>query len=199
MKTQTYKKRELSRTKVVNNILRIWELTDDVERMDWYLEAHKWAEWVGQVNQVSTAKVCGILASLSPVKTWNQNLKCASDMITRGDCGHMVVFKDKARRILASDGNNQTILDILNGNKIKAFYTNIMYPQLNSEITIDRHALSIALGYWVTDEDYQGMTKKQYQFFVDCYTKASNKAGVSGLVMQSATWVKWRKIKTDYR
>lgn len=199
MKTQVFKGQVLSRTRVKNNILRIWEMTDSSERVDWYGEANEWAEILSSSTGISKSKVCGVIASLSPVKTWEQNLKIAKDMIMTGDCGHMKQFKNKAKAILLSEGKDKEILSILNGNKISAFYINIRYPQRKTEVTIDRHALSVALGQWIREEDYAGMTSKQYEFFSECYTLAADKVKVAPLLMQSATWVKWRKIKTNYR
>lgn len=209
MKTikQVFKGQTLSRTKVKNNILKIWELTEEGDRFDWYTEANSFCKQFDNSLQVLHQPkgevihsiACGVVAALSPVKTWEQNLKCAIQMLETGDCGHMKQFKDKAKRIIKSDGTDEAILDILNGNKISAFYLNIKYPEKANVTTIDRHALSIALGRWVTEEDYRGMTTNQYEFFVQCYALAAMKVNVSPLLMQSATWVKWRKIKKDYR
>jgi hypothetical protein len=199
MKAQIFKGTVLSRTVVKNNILRIWDMTSTEERQDWYQEAHDWSEALGLVHELPVSKVCGVVAALSPLKTWDQNLKIARDMVITGDCGHMGAFKNKAINILKSDGSDESIKTILSGNKITSFYVNIMHPDKTTEVTIDRHALSIALGRWITDEDYAGMTDLQYNFFVDCFTLAAKKVGVKPLLMQSATWVKFRKIKKDYR
>lgn len=187
---QVHKGVELSRTKVKNNILKMWRGSTQDDRKDWYKEANIWCENHG-VTTVS--KVAGVVAALSPVKRWDQNLKIASDMICTNDCGHMGVFKDKARRILVSDGSDEEILDILNGRKISSFYLNIRYPDKSNNITIDRHALSIALGHKVTDIEYSGLTAKQYAFFVECYTIAAAKVDISPLLMQSGTWVYYRR------
>lgn len=203
---QIFKGENLTRTKVKNNILKIWGLTGETERYDWYGDANEFCrQFDNSLQVISKPKgevihniACGVVAALSPVKTWEQNKKCAVEMLETGDCGHMQLFKDKARQIIDSDGSDEAILSILNGRKISAFYLNIRYLEKANYITIDRHALSIGLGRWTTDEDYQGMTAKQYEFFVQCYTLAAVQAGVTPLLMQSATWVKWREIKTDY-
>lgn len=204
---QIFKSENLTRTKVKNNILKIWGLTGETERYNWYGEALKYAESLAvdiEILEESTDrtininKAVGVLAALSPIKTWEQNKKCAFQMILTGKCGHTQLFVKKAQDILNSDGSDEAILSILNGRKISAFYLNIRYPEKANYITIDRHALSIGLGRWTTDEDYQGMTAKQYEFFVQCYTLAAMQVGVTPLLMQSATWVKWREIKTDY-
>lgn len=195
---QVFKGEVLSRTKVKNNILRIWNLTDETERYDWYANANKLAEIMANNNDTTKAKAVGVIAALSPLKTWEQNLKIARDFLLTGTAGHMGQFVNKAIQIVNSDGSDETILDILRGRKISAFYLNILYPNKANNVTIDRHALSVALGYWVSDEDYAGMTAGQYQFFVQCYILAAMKADTTPLTMQSATWVKWRKIKKDY-
>jgi hypothetical protein len=201
MKVQVYKKETLSRTKVVNNILSIWDMTTEEERTDWYQDASDWAVNLSDLSGYSLNKVCGVVAALSPVKRWSDNLIQAHKMIITGDCGHIKIFKDKARAILALPNrcNDEDILNILNGNKIKSFFINILYPQRDTEVTIDRHALSIALGHWITENEYQGITTIQYNFFVECFKLAGKKAKVSGLIMQSATWVRFRKIKSNYR
>lgn len=196
---QVFKGNTLTRTIVKNNILRIWDMTDEIERHDWYKNANSLAKVLSDVYNIPQRKVVGIIAALSPLKTWEQNLVLARDFIINKDCGHMGMYLDKARDILNSSGTDEEILDILNGRKISSFYLNIMYYESANYITIDRHALSIALGYWITDEDYAGMTAAQYEFFVQCYILAATKVNVLPLRMQSATWVKWRKIKKDYR
>jgi hypothetical protein len=55
------------------------------------------------------------------------------------------------------------------------------------------------LGYWVTDDDYRGITKNQYEFFVQCFQWTAEKLNISPLLLQSATWVRWRKIKNNYK
>ena len=86
-------------------------------------------------------------------------------------------------------------MDVLKGRKIVSFFLNILYPEQNTNVTIDRHALSVILGYSVDDTDYRGITAKQYDFFQKSYIIASNKVGIAPLEMQSVTWQIWRKEK----
>lgn len=195
---QIHKNVVLSRTKTVNNILRIWNLSQPEDRYDWYTEAYKFALSVSEVTGLTINQVAGVIAALSPLKTWEQNKIQAMQMIKTGNCGHMKAFKGKAAQIIASNGNEEGILKILKGSKITSFYLNIRYPDKSINLTIDRHALSVCLGRWVSDLDYSGMTVKQYQFFSDCYRHAAARLNVSPLLVQSATWVVWRRIKREY-
>ena len=82
------------------------------------------------------------------------------------------------------------ITDILKGEKIKAFYNNITYPLTSNSVTVDRHALSIALGVKLTDEQYKthNPTKRQNEFLQLCYKLAAKDLGVTGLECQAQTW-----------
>ena len=209
MKTSiTFKGETLTRTKVKNNILKIYNLTTEEERFDWYQDANDYAEelsWLGVFTNTEKEdgsahrKACGVIAALSPLKTWQQNKKIAYDLIETGEAGHIKQFVDKANKIIDCDGSDEAILAILNGRKITSFYLNIMYPHKAEFVTIDRHALSIALGCWTSEKDYAGMTANQYNFFVQCFTLAAMKADISPVLMQSSTWVRWRKIKKEFK
>lgn len=193
--SQKFKNIELTRTKVKNNILAIWHQCDESDKFDWYKDANQFAKDYSFNDTVLHSKLMGIIAALSPLKTWEQNKKIAIDFLLMGTCGHMALNVNKAKRIIESDGTDESILNILNGNKISAFYLNIKYYNKATNVTIDRHALSIALGYKTSESDYSGMTLKQYEFFQDCYIWTANKLNISPLLLQSATWVKYRKLK----
>lgn len=203
-----FKGKELTRTKCKNNLLNIWEQCTEEDKFDWYKSANEWAyEWayyaarsLGWEKKNAIPKVCGIVAALSPLKTWEQNLKLASQLIETGKpVGHTRLCNKKALEVLKSDGNDESILEILKGNNISAFYMNIRYPNNSEYLTIDRHTLSCLLGYWVTDDDYRGITKNQYEFFVHTMQWTAESLNVSPLLLQSATWVRWRKIKQNYK
>lgn len=195
MTKQIFKKQLLTRTKVKNNILKIWNRTNEKEKFDWYRNANGTARFMSEFieGDRAMAKACGVIAALSPRKRWERNKIVAYNLITTGDCGHMQLFKQKAIDVLNSSGTDEEIGAILRGEKIVSFYKNIKYPHDSDNITIDRHALSIALGKKISEADYQGMTKKQYDFFKQCYVLAAEQVGVSPILMQSATWVNWRK------
>ena len=196
---QIYKGKVLTRTKVKNRILNIYGKSNDSDRLDWYKDAHDYATLLSKRYSVSVAKCVGVISALSPVKTWSQNKQCADSFLKTGDARHMKTFENKAIEIVNSNGTDNSIKDILRGRKIISFYDNIMYPNTSREVTIDRHALSIALGWWIKDEDYAGMTDKQYKFFQDCYIYTSEILGIPPLLLQSSTWVRFRKIKNNYK
>lgn len=94
------------------------------------------------------------------------------------------------------DADIDTILEILSGNKISAFFMNVYRPYGANYVTIDRHAVSIALGEPVTG-DLLKMTAKQYGFFTEAYIKASKRVGILPCQLQAITWVSWREDKNE--
>ncbi len=192
---QRFKGEVLTTTKVVNNILSIYDQCTSTTY--WYQEANTYAKYLADQfnmhgdNDVS--RVCGIISALSPLKSWDENKRIAYQFLQSGNGKHTKVFKGKAKDILESDGKLETIADILNGNKITSFYLNILEPDNDIPVTIDRHALSIAMDRSLSAQ----MTFNQYMFFANCYRIASKKRGIIPSLMQSTTWVKWRELKKD--
>lgn len=187
---QIFQGKTLTTTKCVNNILKVYHRNESP--VHWYEEAHLFARELYFTHrsrhdkETLTAKICGVIAALSPRKSWEHNKKVALQFLETGKCGHTKLFVEKATSIMGSDGNIETICDILNGNKITSFFLNIYNPSLSNIVTIDRHAIDIAVGR-VLGEDKRGMTAKQYQFFVNCYVVAGNKLGQLPNYVQSTT------------
>ena len=192
---QVFKNKKVSRVRAVKNILAIWDESKEIEQYDWYQVAYENAVINTSGKESDVNKYCGLLACFSPLKSWDQNIKLANEYWLTGDCGHMKSFKAKAARIMASEGTENEILKILNGQKISSFFLNIRYPEKSIHITIDRHAVAIIFGKPLTDKEMSGITAKQYLFFSSCYRHAATKIGVNPLVMQSATWLTWRRLK----
>jgi hypothetical protein len=191
--------------KAKKNIKHIYARRIIEEENLWYWDNH----WKGREIATSSrinwqefhhcmlplSKVLGVISSLSPRTNWNDNLKLAETHLKTGDCGTIGQFKDKARRILFSDGYDDTILSILNGNKIKSFYMNLMYPDEKEFVTIDRHAISIVLGREATNKE-RSLTDKQYQFFSECYKEVARELDILPNFLQSITWQAWKRIKS---
>lgn len=204
MKSYKFKFRgkELSRTQVKNNILAVLRQADK-DSFDfgkrWYSIAHQ----IGfdLVNEdVNLAQSIGVIAALSPLKSWSQNVKLATQFINEGKRGgHTGVMVKKANDILAL--NNPTtdeVVEILRGQKIVNFFLNIYYPNKDVAVTIDRHAVGIALigtkNIKQTEEDGQ-ITKAQFEFLVHCYKWAAAELDMSAVQLQAITWEHFRKIK----
>lgn len=189
---QVFKGKELTTTKVVNKILKVYDGAKEKET-SWYVDARLFALGLSVKYNKPLINVCAIIAALSPLKSWTENKKIALLYFETGEIKHT---KGMAAKVLKIDSSLPLdiceISEILNGLKITSFFLNIYQPQTSNIVTIDRHAISICLGYKITD-NFQ-MTSKQYEFFRNCYIIAAEKRNVLGLEMQAATWVIWRKM-----
>jgi hypothetical protein len=195
---------EYSRTKIKNNIMKVYNVSLESEKNDWYREANVFgsqvSEFLSGFNRLSVSKrqVLGIVSALSPLKEWSKNKDLAVDLIMSGDCGHMQRNKQKALDILALKDDtgvniDQQILDILNGDKTKNFYLNMVYPN-GGGVTVDRHAIAIAIGRTATDKE-QSISSAVYTFIEECYIMTSETLGLTPLHLQSITWQAWKRIK----
>ncbi len=192
-----FKGRTIYRKRLVDNILKVYNDPRAQISGDWYKDANQLCKDLGSHFEVAPEVVAGIIAALSPLKSWTQNQKIAFDFLLTDRAGHTAVMVDKARTILTADTANmrQFILDTLRGNKIKSFFINMAYPNEVDLVTIDRHALAIALGRNIEEREGVGITIAQYNFFQSCYIQAAKEINIRPNLIQSITWEKWRIIK----
>ena len=206
MKTTRIGTNDYSKTKIKNNIMKTYLLRIEEENNHWYQEANDWSVEVSKFllsfkgQNVSVQQVLGVVSALSPMQEWNKNKEIAIELIMTGDCGYMERGKQKARDILAIPkmlgihSLDSEIKSILNGEKTKTFYENMVYPTRSSGVTVDRHAISIAIGH-IADDKEQSISKDVYTFIEKCYIMVSETLGLAPLHLQSITWQTWKRIK----
>ena len=206
MKTYKFKFRgkELSRTQVKNNILAVLKQADKEtfkNGAEWYTVANGIAKkvQVASDTEINLAQAVGVIAALSPLKSWSQNIQLAFEFVIGKRSGHTGVMVKKAADILAL--NNPTtdeIVEILKGQKIVNFFLNIYYPNKDVAVTIDRHAIGIALigTKKIKQEETDGqITKLQFEFLVHCYKWAAAELNLSAVQLQAITWEHFRANK----
>ena len=191
-------------TQHVRNILKVYRRAtqDDVSHgVEWYDRAKREAGTIAQRHSIPVRTVVGVMAALSPNNKWERNILDADTMCkawVQGDgpdtfkvCCYNSM-KAKACSILVDDMDDDTdILTRLNGQKLRSFYSNIIGLD---EVTIDGHALNIALGkrHGLKD-DKTNMGKKQYREMQAAYLRAAHRVKVKPHVLQAITWTTWRR------
>lgn len=187
------------------NIIAIYKLAtpnEIAEGIYWYLNANKDCQEIADKFNIPKHIVCGVLSSLSPNNKYERNVQNANDLIDAFINGNDMdsikvstyhTMKQKAWSILQQMPSYEETLTILNGQKIKSFFRNIMGDE--SEITIDGHARNI---YY---NDRQGLTtpnthvgKLEYANIQKAYQRASKKLGIKAYELQAITWVTWKRI-----
>ena len=193
-KSINFKGARLSRTTVKNNIIKVFNQSLKEEHFDWYSDTNDFTKTVATTHKIRMDKVAGIISALSPLKEWNKNKEIAVDLITTRKCGHTKVMVKKALDIMDNDLNSSQTMGVLNGNKISAFFMNISEPTNPNHVTVDRHAIAVALGRNATDKEQQ-LSDNQYKFFEDAYIWTALQLGLRPSLLQSITWVAWKRIK----
>lgn len=157
----------------------------------WYVEANRIAR---SLDRRRPNRAAGVIAALSPMMNWDSNVNAARAAFAHGTAMGLGLDNNcvKATRIL----HGENPLDVLGGNKVRAFYNTIADPLSFTIPVIDRHAFDIAIGR-VTDDAAKSVLgrKGMYEEFGKVYVNAAKRAGISAPQMQAITWVTWRAEK----
>jgi hypothetical protein len=94
------------------------------------------------------------------------------------------------------DGSEQNISEkIGDANKVRNFYNNIVDPTNSSDVTMDTHAMAIALLKPLGSSSFEvNFSPAHFAFYADAYRKAAEMRGISAREMQSITWEAARAI-----
>ena len=191
-------------TQHVRNILKVYRraTTDDIANgYKWYDEAKTYASIISGLSGVKLNTVIGVMAALSPNNKWERNIADCERMcwawVKGDDLSDFKVscyntMKLKAWSILEDNlVSDDEILDRLNGQKIRSFYSNIRGLD---EVTIDGHALNIALGVRQgLTTDKTNMSKKVYKQMQDVYVRAAKRVDIKPHILQAITWTTWKR------
>jgi hypothetical protein len=160
--------------------------------MTWYDDAHNVARNLGG-NRFHRA--AGVIAALSPMNGWENNKRKAAQLYAqKGDGTNCGLLRNVAKAVAIYNGEDA--LDILGGDKVRAFYATIVDPSGDHEPVIDRHAFDIAVGMVTNDAARSALSRKgEYQRFSDVYRAAAVKVGIGPSQLQAVTWMQWRDEK----
>ena len=191
-----FKGTTLYRKTTVDNIIRVFNDTTFEFEGDWYKDANQLATDLATKHKLTNLQVAGILAALSPLKSWDENKRIANSFLNSGRGMHTKAMLDKARAIKSYNDSfsREFILTTLNGNKISNFFVNIAFPEDTQAVTIDRHAIAVCLGRNMRENEAR-LTDNQYNFFLSCYVDASVVLDARPNIVQAKTWEKWRALK----
>ena len=182
----------------IENIIAVYNVvatqstsSELVNAANWYPIAHKWCADVASAYGLTVSQVAGITAAMSPQISWDKNKLQTILLIQKKRNNEALVGLmayranvAKAERIY----NGENALDVLGGKKVRSFYGNLMLD--DSTVTIDRHALHIAL-YGTGNEEKSGSitpTAKLYDIAQDAYKTAARILGITPYSLQSITW-----------
>lgn len=191
-------------TNYVRNILKVYRRAteaDTLNGVEWYDRAKRAALDIAEYTNLNVHTVIGVMAALSPNNRWERNVRDTEIMCVAWVNGDNMdsfkvscynTMKAKAWSILDNELiDNDDILTRLNGQKIRSFYSNIVGLD---EVTIDGHALNIAMGIRQgLTADETNMGKKQYRDMQAAYVTAAKRVKVKPHVLQAITWTTWKR------
>lgn len=188
------------------SILAVFFMASTQERMegrDWYPRALRFATQLSKCYGVPVEAAAGVLAALSPNNRWERNCHDAEHLISTyingGDLEAVKVAtygknKDKALMILV---DKKHPLDVLGGNKVRAFYRCIMQ---DDAVCVDGHAYSIWSGQRYATSSTPSISDKLYKVISDDYREAATQVSeilgehYSASEVQAVTWIAWRRL-----
>lgn len=169
---------------VEQNLRDAWRNTTSLQRYKgaaWYPQAHNFAY---VISDGDILKGAGVLAATSPNKAWNDNRRIAVDVFHGIYGGQVTNALDKARKIMAGFHPVEVLpMHKKTGN----FFQNILDPNDDGFVTIDRHAIRVATSEW--DNGEPRITEKQYGQFALAFKNVAQSVGVLVTVFQAALWI----------
>lgn len=180
----------------VDNILKCYAESTETERADglsWYPKAQRYAADLAGRYGLATRAVSGIIAALSPMTSWDQNIKDAEAFLRLGKRATVTTYgpnKNKAARIRKGAEPSAN----LGRDKTLSFFKCIEGD--DADVCIDRHASAIAYGRPLTDKERDTIRGRTYQRLQNAYRKAAQALNLKPSEVQAITWVSWRKKKS---
>lgn len=198
-KTELKKKAKF--TKNINHVLNKATSSDFIEGEKWYRDARLFCFDVSRRYGVSFRKVCAILSALSPRNKWERNkidcetiiMECQG-LIPYGKYATYGAMVEKAKRIYFSKVDSvATMLRLLNGQKISAFFLNIY--DFNSDcVTVDSWIQLISLGEYLAVDKRPSLKKSDYKLVSEVIKEIASTNKVAPPVMQAILWISFKRM-----
>lgn len=164
----------------------------------WYETANAWIRALAKEHNYTVQQVAAIVAVTSPLVSWNLQHKIVPRFLAHRSASKPGINAnwEKAEAIR----RGASIDSQLHGTKVNAFYLNLL--GIGGPVTIDRHALRIALGLKPRKYTANGrptwddppITDKLYDKITTAYKSAAKQAGVSAEALQAVCWVEWKAM-----
>jgi len=177
---------------MVQNIVSAWDKATDYHShgREWYESAHTYLAGLATVYNTPLANVAGITAVLSPSVSWDINLLETEQVLLDNRDFRYRAYRENVDKAFAVRGGD---LSRIRGPKVIAFATLLLHPRAHT-VVVDRHALSVALGFKVEGRGYN--TLPRIRKFQTAYVDAALHLGEKASHVQAATWL-WIREKTE--
>lgn len=169
----------------VRNIVTRWNAATPEQiavGRNWYYCANELAQKIAPTTRVGA----GVLAALSPQKSWQANVKIAKATFASGAARGQVGNACKKADDILSGKDPLTVLP--KGSKTWHFYRCIVDPSDSEAVVIDRHAHDIAADEIYGAADRGLSNPNRYHTLAEAYRRAAELLGEIPSVVQAVTW-----------
>lgn len=177
-------------TRNITKAYRLATASDHAEGEGWYARAREFAATL----DTDVSRAVGVIAAISPMMPWDRNQTLAREIYMGKRSGCLSANMAKAVRIL--DG--EAPLSVLSGEKVRAFYLNIMGIDSDEAVTIDRHAIMVAEGKRIDGKSLK-FGKATHKRYAQEYRNAARILSrefdkpLTPAQVQATVWVWWRR------
>jgi hypothetical protein len=187
----------------MNNFERCYLQSTENEKamgVNWYLDSHNYLKEMSNYFDIPLNVTCGIVAVLSPMIAWQQNVNLAY---------HLLKFKCKIPKNIKNPSfpanfrkaikiyKTKKVFPYLRGEKVTQFYQNLLYPFKDTSITID--TFMIACYYNLSDKKdcKKYFVPGQIEILKNEIKILSEKYSLLPLQFQAIVWIAYhREVKS---
>jgi len=177
----------------------------------WYSNAYAKALYLSKCYAISLDTAAGVLSALSPAVSWTANQVDAENLIrayvegTDTDSVTVSTYGPNKRKALAiltehtEATEERRFPDIKRffkrDTKTRSFFLNIVQPHGTIAVTVDRHAIAVALGTTSPDASKLSITAKRYRSISEAYQLANKALGYHvPCDLQAVVWLAYRSL-----
>ena len=162
----------------------------------WYYNSNGICIKESERLNVPLDRFIGIVAALSPMCSWDDNIRQACQVI-ESDKPELVKVTTYGPNLVKAIKIKQGAepLDILGGNKVRSFYDNLLDPETSNKVCIDTHILNCLHGRILTDKEKCLFFKSpRYQVIERIINNEALRYGYKGHELQAILWVTWKGL-----
>jgi hypothetical protein len=197
-----FKNKQYTKSGVIRRLLHYYRKanTDDLLNVNWYKDANEFCKQLSEDFDVPLFKVVGVCSAMSPQKNWQENKKLTFHFLRGKRGGHYPNQVEKAQAcITANDAEEIFNMLTIGGKKTSWFFYNILYPDIPTGVTIDRHAIGACVfspkEIKALPDEYSNISINQYKFFAECFVLSARIVGVLPHEFQAIVWSVYRRLR----
>jgi hypothetical protein len=211
---------ESMQSSMTANIIKTFKASNKAERetgLNWYSDTRAFCNMLAARYGVTPAVAVAVISALSPLNQWSRNkidaenvLRAYTENEKRAGTRAYLDIEELAATVKACTfGRNKMrafqIIDeqdpsiVQTSRKTRAFHDNILNAD-STEVTIDFHAFSIAVGYQYTASSQPSVANTLYADVQQAYRNATKhlnrnrKSKLTAYQLQAITWLAWRRL-----